>query len=323
MTPPTTTLNIAVFGIGAMGTLFGSRLSSFANVTLVGNWREQIETIRRDGLTVTYPDGRRFNYSLSITHNPDELPPADVALILVKSHQTACVAQRAAQILRPDGIAITLQNGLGNLEQLIEAVGPARAGLGVTAQGATVLGPGQLYHAGQGPTHLASARTSSDKRLEAVAVLFNLAGLETTLVANADSLLWGKLAINAGINPLAALLELPNGMLPEDKTVRWVMSAAANEVAQVAAAQGIKLPFADAAKRTAEVCRATAGNRSSMLQDVSRTAPTEIEAICGAVVTFGKRLGVPTPVNEFLLGLVKAKEAGHTFDPQQLKLVAV
>jgi 2-dehydropantoate 2-reductase len=147
--------------------------------------------------------------------------------------------------------------------------------------------------------------------LQAVADLFNAAGLETTLVDNPNSLVWGKLAINAGINPLTALLEVPNGELAEQESWRQVMAAAAREVAQVAAAQGIRLPFGDAADRTVAVSRATATNRSSMLQDVSRAAPTEIDAITGAVVRFGQLLGIPTPVNEKLLRLVKDKEAGR------------
>jgi 2-dehydropantoate 2-reductase len=290
-------------------------------VTLIGNWAEQIKTVRRDGLTITYPDGHQSHHTLPITDNLTEVPPADIALILVKSYQTARAARQAAQILRPNGLAITLQNGLGNLEILAKAVGPQRAGLGITSQGATMLAPGQLYHAGQGPTHLAKISGHQGKRLAEVAALFNAAGLETMLVDNADSLVWGKLAINAGINPLTALLEVPNGELAKHENWREVMAAAASEVAEVAAAQGIQLPFADPARRAAEVSRATASNRSSMLQDVSRAAPTEIDAISGAVVRIGKLLGVPTPVNEFLLRLVKAKEAGLTFNlPLQLTL---
>jgi 2-dehydropantoate 2-reductase len=300
-------LNIAIFGIGAMGTLFGSKLDPLANVTLFGNWAEQIKTLQRDGLTVTHPDGSRSHHFLQVTNDLNTMPAADIALILVKSHQTARAARQAANILRPDGLAITLQNGLGNLETLAEAVGQERAGLGITAQGATVLAPGQLHHAGNGPTHLALL-SGKEKQLARVADLFNVAGLQTTLVDNADSLVWGKLAINAGINPLTALLGIPNGALNEDETLQQVMSAAANEVARVAAAKGIKLPFADATDRLSEVCRATADNRSSMLQDVSRAAPTEIDAISGAVVRFGQRLGVPTPVNELLLDMIKKKE---------------
>src|SRR5688572_19361437 len=106
------TLNIAIFGVGAMGSLFGSRLSRgdwpitpTPNVTLIGNWAEQIETVRRNGLTITYPDGHQSRHTLSITNNLTEVPPADIALILVKSYQTARAARQAAQILRPDGLA--------------------------------------------------------------------------------------------------------------------------------------------------------------------------------------------------------------------------
>ncbi|MBI1877061.1 MAG: 2-dehydropantoate 2-reductase [Chloroflexi bacterium] len=310
---PTSSLNIAILGVGAMGSLFGSRLNDLAHVTLIGNWAEQLETVRRDGLTITYPDNHQTQHPLRITNNLAEIPAADLALILVKSHQTARAARQAAQVLKSNGLAITLQNGLGNLEILAQAVGPRRAGLGVTAQGATMLAAGHLYYAGQGPTHLAQI-PGQEKRLADVAALFNAAGLETTVVDNADSLVWGKLAINAGINPLTALLEVPNGALVENEQWREVMAAAASEVADIAAAQGIHLPYKDAAHRAAEVSRATASNRSSMLQDVNRAAPTEIDAISGAVVRFGRRLGIPTPVNEFLLRMVKAKEAGATFN---------
>jgi 2-dehydropantoate 2-reductase len=150
-----------------------------------------------------------------------------------------------------------------------------------------------------------------EARLQHIADLFNESGLETTLINNPESLMWGKLAINAAINPLTALLEVPNGVLVEHETLRQIMAGAASEVAEVAAAQGIDLPFTDAAGQAAKVSQATAGNRSSMLQDVSRAAPTEIDAISGAVVRLGKYFGIPTPVNELLLGLIKDKEAGR------------
>ena len=311
-------LNIAIFGVGAMGSLFGSKLTELAQLTLFGNWPEQIETLRRDGLTLIHPDGHQSRHMLPVTNDLNEMPAADLALIMVKSHQTARAARQAANILHPEGIAITLQNGLGNLEKLAEAVGPARAGLGITAQGATVLKPGQVRHAGNGPTHLARL-AGQEQQLSRVVDLFNRAGLETMLVDNADSLIWGKLAINAGINPLTALLELPNGALPEDETLRQIMTAAAQEVAAVAAAQGITLPYADAARRTIEVARATANNHSSMWQDISRLAPTEIDAISGAVVRYGRQLKVSTPVNEFLLWLVKNKEQGHRLERRQIE----
>lgn len=324
-------LNLAIFGVGAMATLFASRLSQAtgstgdstpllarAKITLIGTWREQIEALRRDNLTVTELDGAESHHAIHATDNLSEVPPADIALILVKSHQTARAAQQAAQILRTNGLALTLQNGLGNWEKLAEAVSHDRAGLGTTSQAATLLSPGHVLHSGTGPTYLATVR-GLEKQLSEVATLFNEAGLEAIVVENADSMIWGKLAVNAGINPLTALLEIPNRVLLEKHEYRKIMFAAVNEVVNLALAQTISLPFYDACAHVAEVCGATANNRSSMLQDIQRSAPTEIDAISGAVVRIGKRLGLPTPVNEFLLHQIKRKEAGCKFDARQLQ----
>lgn len=320
MKTPAPPLNIVIFGVGAMGCLFGSYLSPLAPVTLFGDWVEQIETIRRTGLNIAHIDGSHSHHALQATDNLDDVPAADIVLLLVKSYQTDEAVEQIATILKPDGLAITLQNGLGNFEKLAQTVGQERAGLGVTTQGATVLGAGRLRHAGDGPTHLAAGPEQIDK-ITQLAALFNRAGLETHVVEQVDSLVWGKLAINTGINPLTALLEVPNGLLVDYEALRQVMSAAANETVAVAAAMNIQLPFDDATQRTIEVCRATAGNYSSMLQDVQRDAPTEIEAICGAVVRWGQKTGVSTPVNEVLLQLVKAKEAGKlSLNPQMIDL---
>jgi 2-dehydropantoate 2-reductase len=132
-------------------------------------------------------------------------------------------------------------------------------------------------------------------------------------VADLNALVWGKLAINAAINPLSALLRIPNGELLERPTARELMAEAARETARVAAAQGIRLPFDDPAAAAETVAARTASNRSSMLQDIRRGAPTEIDAINGAIVQAGQQVHVAAPTNRVLWQLVKA--AVHTQDP--------
>jgi 2-dehydropantoate 2-reductase len=302
-------MNVAVIGVGAMGCLFGAFLAPLANVTLLGHWPEQIAALSHDGLTLIGVDGRSTHHSIHATNNPTKMAPADLTLILVKSRQTEHAAQLARQILAPNGLALTLQNGLGNLEILTAVLGPHHAALGITSQGATMLQPGTVRHAGHGPTHLAYT-TQTKERLTAVTNLFNQAGLTTHLVDNVDSLVWGKLAVNCGINPLTALLRVPNGFLAENEPAKQVMMAAARETAVVAQALGITLPYPDAGQRALEVAQATAANHSSMLQDVLRGAPTEIEAICGAVVGNGRRASIPTPINSKLLRMIKLEETG-------------
>jgi 2-dehydropantoate 2-reductase len=302
-------MHIAVIGIGAMGCLFGAKLNRVAEVTLVGHWAVQLTAVRENGLRFIAPDGRSQTIHLAVTSDPKTAAPADVVLILVKSHQTQQAAQIAQQILSPHGVALTLQNGLGNLEQLTAVLGQNRASLGITSEGAALLEPGVVRHAGTGHTYLANVAETAVPIQEIVS-LFQAAGFETSLAANAESLVWGKLAINAGINPLTAVLQMPNGFLAENATARKLMSLAAQEVAAVAAAQNISLPFADAAAQALTVARATAANHSSMRQDLANGRPTEIGAICGAVVLVGQRVGVATPVNLVLQTAVQQAEQG-------------
>jgi 2-dehydropantoate 2-reductase len=208
-----------------------------------------------------------------------------------------------------NGVALTLQNGLGNLEQLTAVLGPNRANLGITSDGAALLEPGVVRYAGIGHTYIADSEETAVPSQEIV-TLFQEAGFQTSLAADTVGLVWGKLAINAGINPLTAVLQVPNGFLAENQAARRLMQQAAQEVAQVAAAQNIQLPFADAAAQVLTVAKATAANHSSMRQDLANGRPTEIKAICGAVVEYGRRIGVPTPVNLVLQTAVQQAEQG-------------
>lgn len=301
-------MKIGIIGVGAMGCLFAGRLAAHADVVMVGHWPDQLTALRQEGLTLIDPDGTRVRHEVAVNAGDVQGANFDLALVLVKSYQTPRASVLAAQGLSVNGAALTLQNGLGNLEMVAEAVGAARATLGTTSEGATIIRPGVVQHAGHGLTHLAPT-PATEAALTELARLLNQAGMVTHLTEDVDSLIWGKLAVNAGINPLTALLRVPNGFLAEDGAARKIMSEAAQEAAAVAAAQGIALPYADAAARALEVATATAANHSSMLQDVMRGAPTEIDAICGAIVNVGRRYGVAAPVNAELLRLVRQQSA--------------
>jgi 2-dehydropantoate 2-reductase len=290
-------MNITIFGTGAMACLMGARLAPAAEVTLVGTWPEGLAALRADGITVEAPNPAPPVQVRAVAQG-EPAPPASLVLVLVKAWQTPRVAAGLADYLAPDGLALTLQNGLGNLEQL----GP-RARLGVTTLGATLLGPGRVRPGGSGLTYVAAP--------EWVAAPLRQAGFETHTVAPAevDSLLWGKLVVNCGINALTALLRVPNGELPRRPEAAHLMAEAAVECAAVALARGIRLPWDDPAAQARAVAERTAINRSSMFQDILRGAPTEIDAINGAVAQEASRLGVPAPTNAILWRLVRALAA--------------
>jgi 2-dehydropantoate 2-reductase len=304
-----------VFGIGAMGCLFGARLTPYTDVTLIGQWPEQLAALRRGPLRIVSGGGDEERATLRATGDVDTVGPVDVALIVTKAPKTAAAGEGAARVLKADGVAITLQNGVGNLEILADHVGAARAALGVTTIGAAMDGPGRLRYGGSGLTVLAT-RPEIDRLVRALAALMAQAGMAVEVAEDVAAQVWGKLAINAAINPLTALLRVPNGVLLDSASARLIMRQAATEVAAVAAAQGIALPFEDAAARAEDVARLTAHNRSSMLQDAQRGVTTEIEAICGAVVRAGESAGIETPVNRMLYQMIKTLEESY---PAQIR----
>jgi 2-dehydropantoate 2-reductase len=288
-----------------MSCLFAARLAKASDVAMIGTWTEAIDAVRRRGILIEEMQ-RTGTVRVNSHYLGETVAPADLAIILVKAWQTRAVASHLTDYLRPDGIAISLQNGLGNLELLGERVAP-----GVTAMGATLLGPGHVRSGGQGLTQMVAPDWVVD--------LFRESGLEA-LRCNADEaegLLWGKLCVSCGINALTALLRIPNGGLLERPDASFLMVRAARECATVAERKGIALPFSDPVLHVREVADRTATNRSSMLQDILRGAPTECDAINGAVAREGGRLGTPAPVNEILWLLVRAASRQDRSDFQK------
>jgi len=238
---------------------------------------------------------------VSATDDPRECLGAQYALVLVKAWQTERAAGQLKECLIDDGLAVTLQNGLGNYETLTRSLGLNRVALGSSTTGATLLGPGRVKAGGEGV--ISVERNPSLGPIEAA---LRSAKFNVQIVDDAQSLIWGKLVINAAINPLTALLQISNGELLNRPAAREMMAELACEAAQVANAENVGLPFSDPVEAAEDVARKTAANHSSMLQDVLRHAPTEIDAICGAVVKTAQKHGINAPANWACWKLIQA-----------------
>ena len=295
---------LLIAGTGALACLFAARLAAAGvRVTLLGTWAEGLTALRTGGVRIMEADGSERAYPVHATADPAACVGARFALVLVKSWQTERAAGQLAACLSPDGLALTLQNGLGNREKLVHALDAPRVALGVTTAGATLVGPGRVRPGGEGTISL-----GAQPGLGPLADLLQRAGFAVEMVPQVDGLLWSKLVINAAINPLTALLRCPNGDLLTRPSARTLMAAAAREAAAVVAALGLRLTYSDPVAAAEAVARRTAVNHSSMYQDVLRGAPTENDVICGAIVAAGKQCGVPTPVNQTLRLLIRALE---------------
>jgi len=294
--------DVLLVGTGALATLFAARLSEAGHsVSMLGTWKSGLKALQENGARIVDANGNERAYKVHATDDPREVSGAKHVLVLVKSWQTERAARQLKESLAEDGLAITLQNGIGNKETLIRDLGTGRVSLGTTTTGATLLGPGLVKIGGEGIISLEQHQALGPLEAALRSSNFNL-----QIVDDARSLVWGKLVINAAINPLTALLRIPNGELLSRPLARKVMSALARETAEVAKAERIHLPFSNPVEAAEDVARKTATNMSSMFQDVRRGAKTEIDAICGAVTLRGQKHGINTPYNRACWQLVRA-----------------
>jgi 2-dehydropantoate 2-reductase len=303
-------VTVGIIGAGAMGSLFGGRLAQSGTDALLFDINEaHVAAIRKHGLRIEdAATGAVEVCRPRATRDAEELKEAKFLLVFVKSAATEAVARRFAALAAPGAVAVTVQNGLGNEAILKAHFGPARTAAGVTAQGATFVGPGHVRHAGRGPTHLCMS-DRNNRRLAPLVEALTRAGLETRLEDDIANLIWSKLLINVGINALTALVGVPNGQLLHSETTLALMGDLVAEAAAVAKALGVSLTYEDPLARVLEVAEKTGKNRSSMLQDFDNERATEIDFINGAVVREAERLGLPAPVNRTVSRLVKAVEA--------------
>jgi 2-dehydropantoate 2-reductase len=305
-------MTVGVIGAGAMGSLYGGKLAQAGTeVVLYDIARANVEAINSAGLAIEeLTTGAVSTVRVAATSEPRDLEGADFLIVFVKSSATAGVAEQFAPLAKGSAIAVTLQNGLGNEQVLREAFGAGRTAAGVTSQGATFLGPGRIRHAGVGPTHLGMSDRRNEK-LAALAEALKRAGFETHLEQSVESLVWSKLIINVGINALTALTGLPNGRLLDFPQTRAVMADLVSEAVRVAQARGVQLTYTDPLTMVYQVAEKTAGNRSSMLQDFDRGAPSEIDVINGAILREAEALRLEVPVNRAVTRLIQALDAVH------------
>jgi len=272
------TVRVGIVGAGALGTVFAEALAPVVPV----------EILRRGD------DPRRF-------------ADVDWVLIAVKTYDTLAALRPLRAVLRPDAAVVSLQNGLLQVAQIESALGAGRIiVLAPTTEGAMRDPAGVARRRGTGSTvvGIPAGRLGTD-RVDALADLLGAAGLAAAVAAPIEPHLWAKLVVNAAINPVTALARRSNAHVLDDPDARNRAAALAREAAAVAAAAGIALPYSDPVARVLDVARATSANRSSMLQDLERGGPTEIEAINGEIVRLGRLFGVATPENQRALDEVR------------------
>lgn len=291
-------MRIAVVGAGAMGSVFGGLLAQAGEeVTLIDVWREAVEAINSQCLRVEEKSGETRTMRVRATTDPADVGPVDLVLVFVKCYHTEDAMRRAAPLLGPETVVLSLQNGWGNAPRIAAIVGEERVLIGVTYHSATVLGPGHVQHAGRGMTFIGELNGTMSDRLQRVAGAFNAAGIEVTPTPEVLRQIWSKLALNVCTLPTSALLRFYAGQLIQHEGTLNLMRSLLREVIAVARAQQITLDFDERWEAIAGLLERASGAKASMLQDVEKGRRTEIDVVNGAIVDAGRRMDIPTPYN--------------------------
>ena len=296
---------IGIIGGGAMGTLFGYHLAAHCSVTILESNRTVSDAIARDGFAVNDGTSRR----VTVAAHPRELYTSNALFLFVKAVDTLRALRPFAGELNPVTPIVSLQNGVGNEDAIKTALGGAvPVILGITTESSVTVAPGRVRSSADGNTIIGST-SASRATAHSVADLLTQSGLRASVVYDIRPHLWGKLVANAAVNALSALLDCEAGAIPRDPNAAHLAEALAEEVANVAAALKIHLPFVNPWQYVTEVIALGADAKSSMAFDLESGHPSEIDHINGAVVAFGRRTGTPTPYNDAMVRLIKAREA--------------
>lgn len=314
---------VLVVGGGALGCLFASRLSlnPQVQVTLLTHWKEQAEAISRDGLALDGVTRRNIAVCSSV---PDSAKrAADVVLILTKSYGTQEAAAAAKEAVKDSGVVVAIQNGIGHQDILRKELEccPATLAFGITSFAATVPSPGQVTQTGWGTTTLYPSCTPSEgdaDRLNAIASLLNQAEMRARVELDqgeASRAVWRKLAVNAVVNPLAALFSVKNGDLLKPPHSR-VLDALVREVA-VLGAEKCEWTARELGDEVRKVIEATANNTNSMLSDLRRDSHTEFDNINGALMK-QSNASKEAPLNLALSSIFSIMRNGVLASPVQV-----
>jgi 2-dehydropantoate 2-reductase len=311
-------VKVLVVGAGAVGSLFGARLARAGHeVTLVAR-AEQVRAIRERGLKVL--------------NDPEEIVPVDaetavtpaaaasaLVLLTVKSFDLDSAATALARaVVRPVPTLLP-QNGLGieSIAQTGLAAGgwtePARWTVrAVHSVPATWVAPGVVRAAGSGEVILPEL---SRPHVRAFVELLTGAGFVVRTVTDFDREVWRKALVNAAINPLSAVNGVPNGRLLEEP-LRGDALRLIGEAVQAARSAGFEFSEEEVVRDFERVARATAENRSSMLQDLDRGRPTEVETISGELLRVASAHGLELPATGAIVAEVRRRVEARSHRPQ-------
>jgi 2-dehydropantoate 2-reductase len=297
-------MKVGIVGAGAMGSIFAYFFHK-ANIEPV--FLEKSNDIIKsldNGLNII-AGNESENLQIGISNKPNILKDCTIIIIFVKTYDTEEAVKGIVQEIDKTSIILSLQNGIGSKDIIAKHIPEDRIVYGSTSIGATRVNSNTVRLGGMGDVVIGGANKES---VAIVGRILKKAEFNVNISVNPDEVVWKKAIINAGINPLGALLGVPNGKIIETEYGRRLQEEIVREAVKVAAGIKLVLDAEQMIEQTRNVCKNTSQNLCSMLQDISAGRRTEIDSINGFIIKFGKMKSIATPYNDVIYNLIKAKE---------------
>jgi 2-dehydropantoate 2-reductase len=303
-------MRVCVVGAGSLGSAIGGILARAGHdVTLVSRNAEHVGAIVAGGLLLD--DGTAADrIEIAAATSYDGLGPVDLAIVLVKSFDTAGAIDAARPVIGSETVVLTLQNGVGCEEIIADHVGADRVVAGRTFVGGRIVEPGRVEYGVEGRrTTIGELDGSGSDRIRAIAEMFDGAGLATDVSTDIVAMMWEKLFVNVATGAWSALTGLPYGELSVHPDVERMAVATVAEAIEVARALGIGVTTTDPAVPWRRAWEGLPyGFKASMLQSIEKGSRTEVDVMHGAVCRGGREADVPTPINDTLWAAVRGLE---------------
>lgn len=304
-------MKIAIFGVGAMGSVYAGMMAEAGHeVWAVDIWQGHVDAINKTGLRVEGASGDRVVQGINATRNAADVGECDLYVLATKASGVGLAAEAIAPLVGPESVVITIQNGLGAGERITQFMETDRVLLGVAdGFGASMKGPGHVHHNAMNLIRVGEMNGGMTERLERITGVWQQAGFNAKAFEDIDQLIWGKYICNVSFSGPCTVFDYTLGELMADPAAWAVAQGCALEVYALGQAKNITFTFDDPIEYVTEFGVKMPDARPSMLLDHHAGRPSEIDAINGMAVELGQQLGIPTPYNEVLSAVIRQREA--------------
>ena len=300
-------LRICIIGCGAVGSLFAAHLAQKGEVEVWAYdvWKDHVDAMRRNGLRLS--GAADFTARLNATSDTDEIPRCDYGIVATKAIHTKSAIAQVARAFDENSAVCSVQNGVGNEELIAEHVKYVIRG--TTFPAGHPIAPGHVGFDIKGDTWIGPFEPTNTpmSKVEELAGLITRSGMNVIALKDARGAQWTKLIFNASTNPVGGLTLLHHGAATRLPATGQLFNDLIAEGEQVAKALGIEL-HGDPRALVQKGANAPGKHRASMLQDVLAKRRTEVDFMNGAIVQWGEKTGVPTPLNKAMWQLIKGLE---------------